>query len=191
MGRDPLDQPGLIHAGQPFDPSKHHRFPADGDGIVPVHDTAWFEDDLVLQIMAWLKTVFGETHYAANLRYLAEVLEQKRGESPEDTLRRYFLSQFMKDHHQVYKKRPIYWFFTSGKKRAFNAYVYLHRYDADTLTQLRINYLHPLQLKLEDEFKRLDADNTQPKRAKLLEDQIKQLRPMMKCLNTKQSNVSP
>jgi hypothetical protein len=175
MGRYSLDQPGLVHAGQTFDPSRHTTFPADADGIVPVHDRAWFGDDLVLQVMQWLKTVFGEAHYAANLAYLAQVLGGKPRETPEQTLRRYFLGQFMKDHHQTYKKRPIYWFFTSGKKRAFNAYVYLHRYDSDTLARLRTDYLHPLQLKLEEERARLSGDPTQAKRLKELDDQLSEM----------------
>lgn len=175
MGRYSLDEPGLIHAGQAFDPSRHTTFPADADGIVPVHDRAWFGDDLVLQVMQWIKTVFGETHYATNLAYLAQVLGGKTRETPEQTLRRYFLGQFMKDHHQTYKKRPIYWFFTSGKKRAFNAYVYLHRYDSNTLARLRTDYLHPLQLKLEEERARLSGDPTQAKRLKELDDQLAEI----------------
>ena len=175
MGRYSLDEPGLIHAGQPFDPARHTLFPADADGIVPVHDTAWFEDDLVLQLMNWLKTVYGEAHYADNMAYLAQVLGQKGRETPEDTLRRYFLSNFMKDHHQIYKKRPIYWFFSSGKKRAFNAYVYLHRYDKDTLARLRTEYLHPLQLKLAEEAQRLQGDPAQAKRLKALNDQLDEI----------------
>lgn len=175
MGRYSLDEPGLVHAGQAFDPSRHTTFPADADGIVPVHDRAWFGDDLVLQVMQWIKTVFGEAHYATNLAYLAQVLGGKTRETPEQTLRRYFLGQFMKDHHQTYKKRPIYWFFTSGKKRAFNAYVYLHRYDSNTLARLRTDYLHPLQLKLEEERARLSGDPTQAKRLKELDDQLAEI----------------
>lgn len=185
MGRYSLDQPGLVHAGQAFDSSKHITFSADSDGIVPVNDTSWFEDDLVNQIKLWVKTVFGETHYAENLRYLASVLGAKAKESPEDTLRRYFTTQFMKDHHQVYKKRPIYWLFTSGKKRAFNAYVYLHRYSPDTLGLMRAEYLHPLQLKLETELKHLAGDAANAKRVKVLQDQLAEIQAYDELLKHK------
>lgn len=185
MGRYSLDQPGLVHAGQAFDPTKHSTFAADADGIVPVNDRAWFPDDLVLQLMQWLKTVFGEAHYSANLVWLAGVLGAKGNESPEQTLRRYFVGQFMKDHHQTYKKRPIYWFFTSGKKRAFNAYVYLHRYDIDTLARLRTDYLHPLQLKLEAERQRLADDPAQAKRRKALDDQLAEIQAYDEVLKHK------
>lgn len=185
MGRYSLDQPGLVHAGQPFDPALHQRFAADADAIVPIHDVGWFNDDLVLQLMLWFKTVFGEGHYAENLRYVAEVLGLRKGETPEDTLRRYFLQDFMKDHHKTYKKRPIYWFFTSGKQRAFNAYMYLHRYDKDTLGRLRTEYLHPLQLKLQSEYERLQADPTAARRLKQVQDQLKELQAYDEVLKHK------
>jgi hypothetical protein len=185
MGRYSLDQPGLVHAGQPFDPALHQRFAADADAIVPIHDVGWFNDDLVLQLMQWFKTVFGEGHYAENLRYVAEVLGMRKGETPEDTLRRYFLQDFMTDHHKTYKKRPIYWFFTSGKQRAFNAYMYLHRYDKDTLGRLRTEYLHPLQLKLQSEYERLQADPTAARRLKQVQDQLKELQAYDEVLKHK------
>ncbi len=185
MGRYSLDQKGLVHAGQAFDPALHTTFAADADAIVPVHDVGWFEDDLVLQLMAWFKTVFGDTHYAENLRFVAETLGTRKGETPEETLRRYFLSGFMKDHHKTYKKRPIYWFFTSGKQRAFNAYMYLHRYDKDTLARLRSDYLHPLQLKLQAEYERLQSDGSNARRVKQLQDQLKELQAYDEVLKHK------
>ena len=48
MGRYSLDAPGLIYAhsgNEGFDPSRYTTFPADDDGIVPVTDSEWFEDD--------------------------------------------------------------------------------------------------------------------------------------------------
>ena len=46
-------------------------------------------------------------------------------------------------------KRPIYWMFTSGKEKAFNRLVYLHRYDKTTLSRIRKDYLHKFQTKLD------------------------------------------
>ena len=48
MGRYSLDEPGLIYAhsgNEGFDPSRYTTFPADDDGIIPLTDTDWFDDD--------------------------------------------------------------------------------------------------------------------------------------------------
>ncbi|MCX7098061.1 MAG: hypothetical protein NTV43_09195 [Methylococcales bacterium] len=44
----------------------------------------------------------------------------------------------LQNHLQTYKKRPIYWLFSSGKQGAFQALVYLHRYHESTLA--KVNY---------------------------------------------------
>jgi len=64
-------------------------------------------------------------------------------------IRDYFLKSFFKDHVKMYKKRPIYWLFTSGKGRGFNALVYMHRYDKETLAKMRTDYLLELEAKLD------------------------------------------
>jgi type II restriction/modification system DNA methylase subunit YeeA len=46
---------------------------------------------------------------------------------------------------QTYKKRPIYWLFSSGKQRAFECLVYLHRYNEAALSRMRNEYVTPLQ----------------------------------------------
>ena len=56
----------------------------------------------------------------------------------------YFLKSFFKDYVKMYKKRPIYCLFTSGKGRGFNALVYMHRYDKETLAKMRTVYLSEL-----------------------------------------------
>jgi len=68
----------------------------------------------------------------------------------EDNIIPILEDEYFNDHVKMYKKRAIYWLFTSGKGRAFNALVYLHRYDKETLAKMRTDYL----LKLED---KLDA----------------------------------
>src|SRR5690606_14917573 len=76
-------------------------------------------------------------------------------ETVKETLRRYLLNDFFKDHIQTYKKRPIYWLFTSGKQKAFNCLVYMHRYDRTTLSRIRTDYLHEYQIRLDAEKKDL------------------------------------
>ena len=151
MGRYSLDEPGLIyaHAGNVgFDPSRYTRFPADADGILPITDEHWFEDDVPARVSEFLQAVWGPDTLAENLAWLAESLGTKGSETPEETIRRYIADKFYKDHLQTYKKRPIYWCFSSGRQKAFQCLVYLHRYHAGTLARMRMEYVMPLQSKM-------------------------------------------
>ena len=80
------------------------------------------------------------------------------GEAPRDTLRRYLADKFFKDHLQTYKKRPIYWCFSSGKQKAFQCLVYLHRYHEGTLARMRMEYVVPLQSKMAARIESLADD---------------------------------
>ena len=51
----------------------------------------------------------------------------------------------------MYQKRPIYWLFTSGKEKAFNCLIYMHRYDKTTLSRIRTDYLHEIQTRMDAE----------------------------------------
>lgn len=151
MGRYSLDEPGLIyaHAGnQDFDASRYQTFPADADGIIPLTEMHWFEDDATHRIREFLTAVWGKDTLDANMQWLAESLDKKASETAEDTIRRYLASKFYKDHMQTYKKRPIYWLFSSGKQGAFQALVYLHRYNESTLARMRTEYVMPLISKM-------------------------------------------
>lgn len=151
MGRYSLDEPGLIyaHAGnQDFDASRYQIFPADADGIIPLTEMHWFEDDATHRIQEFLTAVWGKDTLDANIQWLAESLDKKASETAEDTIRRYLASKFYKDHMQTYKKRPIYWLFSSGKQGAFQALVYLHRYNESTLARMRTEYVMPLISKM-------------------------------------------
>jgi len=151
MGRYSLDESGLIyaHAGnQDFDASRYQTFPADADGIIPLTEMHWFEDDATHRIREFLAAVWGKDTLDANMLWLAESLDKKASETAEDTIRRYLASKFYKDHMQTYKKRPIYWLFSSGKQGAFQALVYLHRYNESTLARMRTEYVMPLISKM-------------------------------------------
>ena len=148
MGRYSLDEPGLIYAqsgNKDFDPSRYTKFPADDDGIIPVTDIDWFDDDAANRVREFLLAVWGAETLEKNLTWLAEILGQKGSETPVETIRRYLSSSFFKDHLQTYKKRPIYWLFSSGKEKAFECLVYLHRYNESTLSRMRNEYVIPLQ----------------------------------------------
>jgi type II restriction/modification system DNA methylase subunit YeeA len=152
MGRYSLDEPSLIyaHAGNvDFDTSRYPSFPADEDGILPLTDQEWFKDDATNRFREFLIAVWGEDTLQQNLDFIAESLtlsgfKPKKGETSLDTVRRYLSCQFYKDHLQTYKKRPIYWLFSSGKQKAFECLVYLHRYNESTLARMRTEYVTPL-----------------------------------------------
>jgi type II restriction/modification system DNA methylase subunit YeeA len=163
MGRYSLDEPGLIyaHAGNVgFDPTRYKTFPADADGIVPLTDEFWFEDDAAHRVREFLRAVWGADTLDENMAWLAESLGTKAGETPDETIRRYLADKFFKDHLQTYKKRPIYWLFSSGKQGAFQALVYLHRYHEGTLARLRAEYVVPLTGKMQARIEMLEKDAT-------------------------------
>lgn len=148
MGRYSLDEPGLIyaHSGNiDFDKSKYKTFPSDDDGIVPIMDLDWFSDDAANRFVEFLKVAWPPETLTENLKFVADTLKPKSNESPIDTIRRYFSTGFFKDHLKTYKKRPIYWLFSSGKHKAFECLVYLHRYNESTLSRMRSSYVTPLQ----------------------------------------------
>lgn len=161
MGRYSLDAPGLIYAhsgNEGFDPSRYTRFPADADGIVPVTDTEWFDDDACTRLVEFVSVAWDKAQLEQNLQFLADNLSPKRGEASRDTIRRYLCDRFFKDHLQTYKKRPIYWLFGSGKERAFQCLVYLHRYNAGTLSRMRMEYVVPLQSRMQARIDKLADD---------------------------------
>jgi SAM-dependent methyltransferase len=161
MGRYSLDEPGLIyaHAGNVgFDPARYKTFPADVDGILPVTDDLWFEDDAANRVREFLRAVWGPDTLEENMAWLAESLGNKGNETPDETIRRYLADRFFKDHLQTYKKRPIYWLFSSGKQSAFQALVYLHRYNEGTLARMRAEYVVPLTGKMQSRIEMLEKD---------------------------------
>jgi type II restriction/modification system DNA methylase subunit YeeA len=161
MGRYSLDAPALIyaHSGNVgFDPSRYATFPADADGIVPITDTDWFDDDAAHRVLEFVSVAWDKAHLEENLRFLADNLSPKKDESSRETIRRYLCDGFFKDHLQTYKNRPIYWCFTSGKQKAFQCLVYLHRYNQGTLARMRMEYVVPLQSKMAARIDKLADD---------------------------------
>lgn len=156
MGRYSLDREGLLYAhegnkgfAELVTEGAYKSFPADEDGILPLMDSDWFDDDVTARVKEFVRTVWGEEHLQENLDFIAESLylyaiKPKKGESSLDTIRRYLSTQFWKDHMKMYKKRPIYWLFSSGKEKAFECLVYLHRYNDATLSRMRTEYVVPL-----------------------------------------------
>ncbi|EJH1630751.1 BREX-1 system adenine-specific DNA-methyltransferase PglX [Escherichia coli] len=168
MGRYSLDREGLVYAHEGnkgfadlVAEGAYKTFPADSDGILPLMDDEWFEDDVTSRVKEFVRTVWGEEHLQENLEFIAESLclyaiKPKKGESALETIRRYLSTQFWKDHMKMYKKRPIYWLFSSGKEKAFECLVYLHRYNDATLSRMRTEYVVPLLARYQANIDRLN-----------------------------------
>lgn len=154
FGRYSLDTEGLAYAGGDWDENKYQTFLPDVDGILPITDEEYLEDDIISRLCSWLKVVYGENTLEQNLDFIAKALGG-RGNSSREIIRNYFLKDFFKDHCKIYQKRPIYWLFDSGKQNGFKALIYLHRYTPDTIGNLRVDYLHKMQRVYESEIGRM------------------------------------
>ncbi|EIK44763.1 restriction enzyme family protein [Cellvibrio sp. BR] len=189
MGRYSLDEPGLIYAhsgNEGFDPTRYQKFKADDDGIIPLTDKEWFSDDAANRLEEFIATAWDAAHLEENLGFLADNLSPKKGESSRETIRRYLCDSFYKDHTQTYKKRPIYWLFTSGKQKAFQCLVYLHRYNEGTLARMRTQYVIPLTAKLAAHVNKLEQD----KDASTSTPEIKKLEKEIATLHKQQAELS-
>ena len=164
FGRYSLDKEGLILANQgetledymlnvngeaAIPPSGGTRrvFLPDADNIIPILDDEWFEDDITARFYEFLKVSFGAKHFEKNLHFIEDALGK-------DT-RKYFAKDFYTDHIKRYKKRPIYWMFSSPKN-SFNVLIYMHRYNQDTLNEILNGYLKEFQEKLRTQMEQLE-----------------------------------
>ena len=154
LGRYSLDVEGLAYAGGEWDSSKYKTFIPDSDNCIPITDEEYFDDDIVGRFVEFVKIVFGENTLEENLMFIAEAFGSK-GKTSREKIRNYFLKDFIKDHNKIYQKRPIYWMFDSGKQNGFKALVYMHRWNADTIGNMRIEYLHRMQRVYEKEIIRM------------------------------------
>jgi type II restriction/modification system DNA methylase subunit YeeA len=149
FGRYSLDKEGLILATQGQTTHDYYQkigkteadvtFAPDEDNIIPILEDEWFEDDVVSRFYQFLRMSFGEKSFQSNLAFLEEQIGC--------SVRKYFTKEFYIDHIQRYKKRPIYWLFSSPKGH-FNVLVYMHRYTPDTLNIVLNNYLRAFIEKL-------------------------------------------
>jgi hypothetical protein len=147
FGRYSLNKPGLVLASQGEGLKDYlarvpqPSFMPDDDNVIPMidFDGDWFEDDITERFKQFIKVAFGEENYVTNIAFIEESLGKD--------IRKYFLKDFYKDHVQTYKKRPIYWLYSSSKG-TFNALIYLHRYRSDTVSVVLNEYLREFRTKL-------------------------------------------
>lgn len=162
FGRYSLDKEGLILANQgetledyflnvhgtPYPPSGGQGgFLPDKDNIIPVLDDEWFEDDIVSRFKEFLRVTFGKENLEKNLAFVESAIGKD--------IRKYFVKDFYSDHIQRYKKRPIYWMFSSPNG-SFNVLIYMHRYTQDTLSKILNDYLNQYREKLRARVEHLD-----------------------------------
>lgn len=163
LGRYSLDHEGLHIANQDEtveDVNKRFNistptFEADDDNVIPILDGDWFTDDISERFFQFVKVTFGEDNYEENIDFIADALNEKNKNSIE-TIRKYFIKDFYNDHVKRYKKRPIYWMFSSPKG-SFQALIYMHRYKSDTVSVILNDYLRNFITKLEATKDNLEA----------------------------------
>ena len=147
FGRFSPDREGIVFAGGEWKPEQYGILTPDRDGIIPICDDEYFEDDIVGLVVRFISTIFGSETLEQNLGYISESLGGK-GPSRK-VIRDFFVNDFYKDHCAVFSgtsgKKPIYWLFDSGKKNGFKCLIYMHRYQADTIARIRTDYVHEQQ----------------------------------------------
>ena len=159
-------------------------FMPDTDNVIPIVDGDWFEDDIVARFREFLRAAFGEQHFEENLRFVTESLGVK-------DLRDYFVKSFYKDHVQRYKKRPIYWLFSSPKG-SFNALIYMHRYTPSTVSTVLNEYLREYKAKLESSLQhheRLAAGGGTPRQQAAAQKEADRLRKVLVELDEYEHDV--
>jgi type II restriction/modification system DNA methylase subunit YeeA len=161
FGRYSLDKPGLVLANQGDTLADYLRqvpqpgFPPDDDNVIPLLDGDWFTDDITSRFRQFVREAFGEEHYHDNLSFIERALNLR--DRRNYSLRDYFLGEFYGDHVRRYRKRPIYWLFSSPQG-SFNALIYMHRYRRDTVSVV-LKYLRDYREKLTTERERQTAVN--------------------------------
>lgn len=143
FGRYSPTYDGLAYAGGTWDDGKYNIYKPDADGIIPICDDEYFEDDMMGRFVEFVRVVYGDSSLEDNLRFIANALGGKG--QPKEVIRNYFLNDFYTDHCKIYQKRPIYWLFDSGKKNGFKCLIYMHRYQPDTIARIRTDYVHEQQ----------------------------------------------
>ena len=190
FGRYSLDKPGLVLANQGDGLSEylaqvpHPRYMPDDDGILPITDDEYFDDDIVAMLCEWLRKAYGPETLEENLRFIADALGGTG--TPRKVIRDYFMNQFFADHCATYSvpsagKRPIYWLVDSGRLGGFRALVYMHRYAPDLLARVRTDYVHERQERYRSRISELEGQREGASRRELsaIDRELKLLRAQL------------
>ena len=159
FGRYSLDAPGLILGNQGEGLADYlarvpePTFEPDADNVIPMLDGDWFADDIAERFRKLLRVTFGEAKFQENLAFIEGALGKD--------IRKWFTRDFYDYHVRRYKKRPIYWLFSSPKG-SFQALIYMHRYRSDTISVVLNDYLREYRNKLEAHRKAQEAQSINP-----------------------------
>ena len=93
FGRYSLDVDGLVFAGGTYDASQYATWLPDADGIIPITDADYFDDDIVTRFINFISYVYGSDYLVENLRFVAMALDTK-GDTDKEKIRNYFISDF-------------------------------------------------------------------------------------------------
>jgi len=141
LGRYSLDKDGLIIVNLNQEIPTDTTYEIDDDNIIPIVDESdYFSDDMTDRFTEFVRTTFGSEKLQQNIAFIETSIGKK--------LRAYFQKDFYVDHTKRYKKRPIYWLFTSPKG-TFQTLIYMHRYTPDTLNNILNDYLRPFRIRLD------------------------------------------
>ncbi len=164
MGRYRLDKPGLnIAHPNPTEEEtasyeyNGHTINIDEDGIIPLmgKDCA-FPDDALNRVTDLVHAIWGDETLTENINFIHNALGM--------SLHRWLTERFWNYHisGKMYKKKPIYWLFSSNARRpqnaAFKVLVYMHRMDRYTISKIQRNYLYPHQEYISGKIERLVAN---------------------------------
>lgn len=190
FGRYSLDKEGLVLANQGETLEDYLKqvpkpsFTPDADNIIPILDDDYFMDDITDRFREFLKVSFGEEHFEENLRFVEESIGRD--------IRSYFQKEFYPDHIKRYKKRPIYWMFSSPGK-GFNALIYMHRYKSDTISRLLNEYLREFINKLNartDHLKSvLLSESVTQKEKKDADKELKKIEKLLKEMHEYEKKI--
>lgn len=175
FGRYSLDKAGLILANQGETLNDYLKaipepsFMPDEDNVIPVLEEEWFNDDIVNRFKNFLKVSLGEENYELNLSFIEEALGKD--------IRKYFMNDFYDHHVKQYKKRPIYWMFSSPKA-SFNVLIYMHRYNENTINIILNEYLRHYREKLTNLL--LELENISNSESKAAREKIQAVKDIDK-----------
>ncbi|HLW06093.1 MAG TPA: BREX-1 system adenine-specific DNA-methyltransferase PglX, partial [Marinilabiliaceae bacterium] len=174
LGRYRLDKPGLnIAHPNPTDEEtaaykyNGHTIKIDEDGILPLMgDDCAFPDDALVRTKDLILAIWGENTLTDNINFLHDCLGMD--------LNKWLTEKFWGYHTSMYKKKPIYWLFSSNVNKpqnaAFKVLVYMHRMDKYTVQKIQRNYLHPHQEYIKRETGKLEENELS-----LTRDELKKL----------------
>lgn len=164
LGRYRLDKPGLnIAHPNPSDEEvanytfNGHKIEIDEDGILPLmgEDCA-FPDDILARTKALIHTIWEEDSLTENINFIHDALGMD--------LHKWLVEKFWSYHTNMYKKKPIYWLFSSNVNKpqnaAFKVLVYMHRMDKYTVQKIQRNYLYPHQEHIKREIEKLSENES-------------------------------